>query len=37
MNWESIGAVGELIGAVAVIAMLIYLVVQIRTEAMPID
>lgn len=30
MNWEAIGAVGELIGAVAVVATLIYLAVQIR-------
>ena len=30
MNWEAIGAIGELIGAVAVVATLIYLAVQIR-------
>ena len=30
MNWEAIGAVGELIGGLAVIATLIYLAVQIR-------
>jgi hypothetical protein len=30
MNWEAIGAVGELIGAVVVITTLVYLAVQIR-------
>ncbi len=30
MNWEAIGAVGEVLGAVGVIATLIYLSVQIR-------
>ena len=30
MNWEALGAIGELIGGVAVIATLIYLAVQIR-------
>ena len=30
MNWEAIGAIGELIGAVAVVATLIYLAIQIR-------
>ena len=30
MNWDAIGAVSELIGAVAVVATLIYLAVQIR-------
>lgn len=30
MNWEAIGAVGEILGAVGVIATLIYLAVQIR-------
>ena len=30
MNWEAIGAVGELVGGVAVIATLIYLSLQIR-------
>ena len=33
MNWDAIGAVGELIGAVAVIATLIYLAQQIRDSA----
>ncbi len=30
MNWEAIGAIGELIGAAAVVVTLIYLAVQIR-------
>ncbi len=30
MNWDAIGAVGELVGAAAVIASLVYLAVQIR-------
>jgi hypothetical protein len=30
MNWDAIGAIGETVGAVAVIATLFYLAVQIR-------
>lgn len=30
MNWEAIGAVGELVSAIAVLATLIYLAVQVR-------
>ncbi len=30
MNWEAMGAVGEAVGAAAVIASLVYLAVQIR-------
>ena len=30
MNWEAVGAVGELIGAAAVVVTLIYLTVQVR-------
>lgn len=33
MNWDAIGAIGELIGAVAVIATLIYLAQQIKDSA----
>ena len=33
MNWEAIGAVGELVGAIAVIATLIYLAIQIKNGA----
>lgn len=32
MNWEAIGAIGEAIGAVGVIASLIYLAVQVRAS-----
>jgi hypothetical protein len=34
MNWEAIGAIGELIGAVAVVITLVYLAVQIRQNTM---
>ena len=30
MNWEAIGAIGETLGAIAVIATLVYLASQIR-------
>ena len=30
MNWEAIGAIGELLSAIAVLATLIYLAVQVR-------
>lgn len=30
MNWDAIGAVGEIIGAVAVLVTLIYLAIQVR-------
>ena len=33
MNWEAIGAIGELVGAVGVIATLAYLAVQIRQNS----
>ena len=33
MNWEAIGAVGEIIGAGAVVASLVYLAVQIRVQS----
>ena len=33
MNWEAIGAVGEMVGAIAVIATLIYLAIQIKASA----
>ena len=31
MNWEAIGAIGEIVGAAAVIITLIYLASQVRT------
>ena len=33
MNWEAIGAIGELVGAVGVIATLVYLAAQIRQNS----
>ena len=32
MNWDAIGAVGEIIGAIAVVASLIYLASQIKNQ-----
>ena len=32
MNWNAIGAVGEIVGAAAVVVSLVYLAVQIRTQ-----
>jgi hypothetical protein len=32
MNWEAAGAVGEIIGAIGVIASLLYLAMQVRTS-----
>ena len=32
MNWEAAGAIGEIIGAIAVVATLTYLAIQIRTS-----
>jgi len=32
MNWEAIGAIGEIIGALAVVISLVYLGLQIRTQ-----
>ena len=32
MNWDAIGAIGEIIGAFAVVISLLYLAVQIRTQ-----
>ena len=32
MNWEAIGAVGEIVGAGAVVVSLLYLAVQVRTQ-----
>ena len=33
MNWDAIGAIGEIVGAIAVIVTLIYLAIQIRDSA----
>ena len=32
MNWEALGAVAELVGAVGVVASLLYLAAQVRTS-----
>lgn len=32
MNWEAIGAIGEILGAVAVVISLVYLALQIRAQ-----
>jgi hypothetical protein len=32
MNWEAIGAIGEIVGALAVVVSLIYLATQIRVQ-----
>ena len=32
MNWEALGALGEIVGAVAVLGTLYYLAAQIRTQ-----
>jgi len=32
MNWEAIGALGEIVGAIAVVASLVYLATQIRIQ-----
>ena len=32
MNWEAIGAIGEIVGAAAVFASLVYLAMQIKTQ-----
>lgn len=37
MNWDAIGAVGEILGAIAVIATLIYLAKQIRQNSQAVQ
>ena len=37
MNWEAIGAIGELLGAITVIATLIYLAIQVRQNTTSIQ
>ena len=37
MNWEAIGAIGEIVGGVGVIATLIYLAVQIRQNTRSVE
>ncbi len=33
MNWEALGAAGEVVGAIAVVASLVYLAVQLRVNS----
>ena len=37
MNWEAIGAIGELIGALAVVLTLVYLSIQLRQNTRAVD
>ena len=37
MNWEAIGAIGEVLGAVGVIATLVYLTMQVRQNTRSIN
>ena len=39
MNWDAIGAIGEVVGAAGVIASLLYLAIQVRasTRASAVD
>ena len=32
MNWDAVGAIGEIVGAFAVVLSLVYLSIQIRTQ-----
>ncbi len=32
MNWDAIGAVGEIVGALAVVVSLVYLAIQVRRQ-----
>ncbi len=36
MNWDALGAVGELIGAAAVLATLVYLSIQVRANSLQV-
>lgn len=37
MNWEALGAIGEIVGAVGVIATLVYLAYQIRQNTIQLE
>ena len=37
MNWEAIGAIGEIVGAVAVVLSLVYLAAQIRQNTKQVE
>ena len=36
MNWDALGAVGELVGAAAVLATLVYLSIQVRANSLQV-
>ena len=37
MNWEAIGALGEVVGAIAVVLTLAYLAIQVRQNSNALD
>ena len=37
MNWDAIGAIGEIVGAAAVVVTLIYVAVQVRQNTKSMD
>ena len=37
MNWDAIGAIGEIVGAIGVIATLAYLAIQIRQNTKSLE
>ncbi|MFT4562959.1 MAG: hypothetical protein ACI9BW_002710 [Gammaproteobacteria bacterium] len=37
MNWDALGAISELVGALAVVATLVYLAIQIRQNTKQIE
>lgn len=37
MNWDAIGAIGEIVGAIAVVASLAYLAIQVRQNSKSLD
>lgn len=37
MNWDAIGAIGEVVGALAVVISLVYLALQIRQNSRQVE
>ena len=37
MNWEALGAIGEVVGAIAVVLTLAYLAIQVRQNSNALD
>jgi hypothetical protein len=37
VNWEAVGAIGEIVGAIAVVATLLFLTVQLRQNTKSVD